>query len=659
MDAGDAVRVGAERALAPRLAVACLLAAAMLAVYAQAADHQFVNLDDSAYVLGNPRLREPLTPAALARDFARPFFANWAPLTLVSYHVNYAIHGAAFPGYLWTNVALHLLATLLLFAALDRMTGRLGASAFVAAVFALHPLHVESVAWVSSRKDVLAGCFWMAGLLAHARYAEQPGSLGRYLGVFACLVLGLLSKALLVTFPFALLLLDHWPLRRLTRRAVLEKLPMLAIVAVFSAITLWAQREGGATAFAEAHAPGPGLRLANAIDAIAAYLRQAFWPTGLAVHYPYPRHGLPVGRVVAEAAGLLALSGWAVAGWRRRPWAAVGWLWFLGVLVPMLGLIQVGSQARADRYTYVPLIGLAIVVAWGVPALLARARAPRWLAEALGSLAALALAAVAFVQVGHWRSSETLYVHAVAVAPESSFAQSGLGLVRIEQERWQEAEAHLERAFRLRPDLNRPALVRLHLLRARKAAVAGEEAERRALLTRVLEVDPGHRVASGLLGASLVRAGHYETARPLLERALEDPEASASVYASLGRLELAEGHEAAAVRATREALRRDPDLAWAANNLAWILATSADPALRAPDEAVALAEGIVVDVEAADPNHLDTLAAAYASAGRFDQAVATAERGIARAEAQGDAALAASLRVRRERYRAGRASPKP
>ena len=650
MDAGDAVRVGAERAVAPRLAIACLLAAATLAVYVQAAAHHFVNLDDPAYVLGNPWLREPLTPAALARDFTRPFFANWAPLTLISYHLNHAIHGAAFPGYLWTNVGLHVLATLLLFAALDRMTGRLGASAFVAAVFALHPLHVESVAWVSSRKDVLAGCFWMAGLLAHARYAEQPASLGRYLVVFACLALGLLSKALLVTFPFALLLLDAWPLQRLTRRAVLEKLPMLVVVAAFSAVALWAQREGGATAFAETHSPGPGLRLANAVDAVAAYLRQAFWPTGLAVHYPYPRQGLPLGRVAAEAAGLLALTVWAVAGWRRRPWAAVGWLWFLGVLVPMLGLIQVGSQARADRYTYVPLVGLAIVVAWGVPELLARLRAPPWLAGALGSSAALALAAVAFVQVGHWRSSETLYAHAVAVVPESSFAHSGLGLVRIEQQRWQEAEQHLERAFRLRADLNRPALVRLHLLRAREAAAAGDEAEVRARLARVLEVDPGHRVASGRLGAALVRAGRYESARPLLERALEDPEAPASVYAALGLLELVEGDEAAAVRASRAALRRDPELAWAANNLAWILATSADPALRAPHEAVTLAEGLIVDADSADPNHLDTLAAAYAAAGRFDEAVVAADRGIARAEEEGDPALAAILRSRREDY---------
>jgi Tfp pilus assembly protein PilF len=640
-----------------RFAIALGLAGLTVAVYARAAGHGYVNLDDSAYVVGNALLREPLGPAAAVRHFTTPFFANWTPLTLVSYHLNHAVHGTAFAGYLWTNLVLHVTAALLLFAAFVRMTGRPWASGFVAAVFALHPLHVESVAWISSRKDVLAGCFWMAGLLAHARLAERPESRARAAAVLGCLVLGLLSKPLLVTFPFALLLLDYWPLRRLSRRALLEKLPMLAVVAVSMAITIWAQRGGGAGAFAEAVVLGLGARLANAVDSLLAYLRQSVWPAGLAVHYPHPQDGLPAARVAGAALALLALTGGALALGRRRPYLPVGWLWFLGTLVPMLGLVQVGSQARADRYTYVPLVGLAIVAAWGTPDLLTRLRAPRRLALVLGGAAVLALSAHSFQQVGVWRSSETLFAHAVAVEPDSFFGQRGLGLVRIEQGRWPEAEERLERAYRLRPDAGGPALVRLHLLRARSAGREGDETAVRARLARVLEIDPRHAGASGLLGASLVREGRYAQARPLLEQALAAPDATAASHAAMGMLALAGGDEAAAARWSREALRRDPGLAWAANNLAWVLATSAEPELRNPAEAVLVAERLPTTGPDADPNHLDTLAVAYAAAGRFAEAAAAADRGVALAESSGRPGLAASLRAQAVRYRQAGALP--
>ena len=488
--------------------------------------------------------------------------------------------------------------------------------------------------------------------MAYARHVERPGW-GRYAVLLACLLLGLLSKPLLVTFPCVLLLLDHWPLRRLSRRAWLEKLPMFALVGIVAAITVAVQRGGAATAFADYYDLSLASRLANAIDSYVGYLGQSFWPSGLAVHYPHPRETLAVRRVVLAALLLLTCSGLAAWSWRRRPWLAVGWLWFLGVLVPMLGLVQVGSQARADRYMYVPLVGLAIALAWGVPELLTRLRAPRGSARLLGCAVVLGLAAAAWLQVGHWRGSATLFAHAVAVEPESFFGNRGLGLVRIEQGRWQEAELLLERGFALRPDQGGPALVRLHLLQARRAQQAGEVEAFRARLTRVLEIEPAHPGASGILGVAAVREGRFVEARPLLERALAEPDAAASVHAAMGMLELVAGNGAAAARHSRAALRLDPQLAWAANNLAWILATSPDPELRDPEQAVALAEQVVAGEPDPDPNHLDTLAAAYAAAGRGDEAVATAERGIRRAEAEGQPELAATLRARRAHYRAG------
>jgi tetratricopeptide (TPR) repeat protein len=641
------------RRLKRAAAIALGLVALVVAVFAQARHHEFVNLDDGIYVVRNPALDAGLGREVLVAYFTTPILGHWIPLTRLSYHVDHALFGKQARGYILGNLALHLLATILLFAALARMTRQTWPSAFVAAVFAVHPLHVEAVVWVSERKGVLAGFFWMAGLVAYLRYVERP-SRGRYGAVLACLAAGLLSKAVLVTFPFALLLLDHWPLRRLSRHALLEKLPMLALVAGASALALWSQRAGGAMEFAQTYELSLDLRLRNAVHSVVWYLEKSFWPTGLTAYYPHPLGSLSETRALFEAGCLLALSALALGVGRRLPPLAVGWLWFLGTLLPTLGLVQAGSQARADRYSYVPQVGLAIALAYSAAQLAAgRPRALR----ALGALAGVCVAALggaAWLQVRSWRSSESLYERNLAVEPGSAFGHHGLGLVRIGQDRLDEAERHLRETYRLRPELGRRPLRRLELLVGSRAAARGDAAAAIERYESAVALDPEDADANGILGAALVRAGEGARALPHLERSVASGAAPAVAHAALAVVLAGSGRAADAVREGRLALRKDPDLAFAANNLAWILATSPDPGLRDPAEALRLAESAARSADAPDPDLLDTLAAAQAAAGRFDAAVATAELAAARADAAGRSALAREIRARLALYRAGR-----
>ena len=584
--------------------IALGLAGLTLAVFLQARHHDFVDLDDPAFVAAARYLDDGISLHSLATDFtvAHPFW-SWTPLATISYRLNHAVHGREPAGYILTNIALHLLATLALFFALERMTAASWPSAFVAAVFAVHPLHVESVVWVSERRDVLAGFFWMAGLLAYARYAQRPAA-ARYALVFVCLALGLLSKPLMVTFPFALLLLDYWPLQRLSRRAVLEKLPMLGLVVVASALTWWVQDRVIPVSFAESQGLTLDLRLRNAADSYLLYLFQTFWPAGLTVYYPHPLGNLSLARATGAAVVLAGATGFAL--WAARPWLIVGWLWFLGVLVPMIGVVQVGGQARADRFMYVPLVGLAISVAWGVAEFRGTGRRRRALLAATGVAAVVALAVVAHFQVRHWRNSETLFEHNVSLEPGSMFGQRGLGYVRMQQGRLEEAERHLEAAYALRPERVRFDFVRLQLLFAKRAREGADLGEAIARYEKALTLDPDHARAHALLALALADAGRTAEA-------------------------IAQG---------REALRLAPTLDWAANNLAWLLATCSDPILRDPPEAVRLAQAAVARKRPPDPDYLETLAVAYAAAGRFDAAAATAERAAALAQESGNAALA-------------------
>ncbi len=577
------------------MAVAAGLVVATFAVYLQVLGHDFVDYDDLQVIVWNENLRPDSAREAVTLAFGTTLNANWIPLTTLSLQLDRALWGERAAGFLLGNVALHAATALALFFALLRLTGATGRSAFVAGVFALHPLHVESVAWAAARKDPLSGLFFALGLLAYARYVERPGAL-RYSGVFACQALSLLAKPVAVSFPFVLLLLDAWPLGRLQRGAELrgrahrwpvllrEKLPLFALSAAAGVVTLLVQGDSGA--MRQAVRIPLATRVLNAMDATGAYLGDAFWPSGLAVFYPHPLDALPEGRALAWGAALAGLT--ALVLWRRRhsPWLAVGWLWFLVALAPTLGLVQVGVQARADRYTYLPLVGLALAVAWEAVHTFDRLRSPaarcalRLLGRrALAAVATLLLAAqgaVAWVQVGHWRDAVALHAHAVAVTPANFMEHHRLAHALLERGRLVEAEYHFRRSAEIEPRRADPS-VGLGDALFRQGHVDDAILAYRTALER----EPGHARAQANLGLALVRVGRHREALAPLSAAVAEAPKDASLHAGLARAHEALGHSRAAARFYRDALRLRPGWTALEEDLARLRAQASD--LRKPE----------------------------------------------------------------------------
>ena len=440
--------------------ISLALVAAVAAVFGQVADHAYLPYDDDEVITGAAALRQGLSWEGIRWAFTAVHVANWLPLPHLSLLADQELHGLSPRFVLLENVALHGLASVLLFHAFRRMTGATWRSGAVAALFAIHPLHVESVAWASLRKDVLSGVFLSLTLLAYVRATERP-TLARHALVALSFCAGLLSKSTLVTLPLVLLLLDLWPLGRLTDgsgalsgrrvgRAVAEKLPLLALAAASSVATLLAQRVGG-TVVSVQHLPFPQ-RLGNAVVAYADYLRTALWPADLAAFYPAPVEGFPLPRVLASAAVVLGITLACFLARRRRPWLLVGWLWFVGMLVPTIGLVQVGSQARADRYTYLPMIGLSILPVWAAGELAERRSSWRRPVAVASMTAMAALGVAAHRQVATWRDGVTLLSRALAVTPENPLTHSYLAEALLQQGRPAEAALHMRAALRQKPD---------------------------------------------------------------------------------------------------------------------------------------------------------------------------------------------------------------
>jgi len=649
-----------DRRLAAGLSL--VLVAAVGVVYLQVRDHAYVDYDDLLYIANNPNVREGLSLEGLRRAFLERFDTNWIPLTAVSYLIEYSLHGAQARYVLLANAALHALSSVGLLWVVRRATGATWLAAFVAAIFALHPLHVESVAWASERKDVLSGLCWIAAMGAYVRYCESLRG-GWYLATAVAMALGGLAKPMVVTLPFALLLLDLWPLRRLRddggpgwpdtgafARALVEKLPLLALSVAFSAVTISVQGEGGAMRFGEAFSLE--VRLANALHSYVVYVAKTFWPLDLAAFYPHPAAGVGTGRALAA---LLVLAGATAACLRwlgTRPHLAVGWLWFLGTLVPVIGLVQVGMQARADRYMYLPMIGLSLGIAWEARDRLTRLGLPGAARIGLGTVVLLALAVVAHRQVGTWKDTVTLFEHAVAVTEDNAVAHSYLAEALVEAGRGDEALPHFQQAIALDA-----GLLDARLGVADALLQSGRVEEAIFQYRMELAGHPGSARAHGSLGIALLRTGQFEEAGEHLETALrmlgEGPEVAtetALVRVGLGTLAERRGDPATAIAHYEAALARVPGSLEAANNLAWLLATTADERHRDPGRALALAERAAA-ASADNPAVLDTLAAAQAASGRFDEAVATAERALATAPPP----LAGVLRERLAGYREGRA----
>jgi tetratricopeptide (TPR) repeat protein len=518
-------RAGADRPLEATarlrsLGLALGLAVLTVLVFAPVVGNDFVSLDDPAYVTGNRQVRRGLTAEGFGWAWGAEVAANWHPLTLLSHMLDCELYGLDPGGHHLTSVLLHTANAVLLFLVWRRLTGAAGRSAVVAALFAVHPLHVESVAWIAERKDVLSGFFFLLTLAAWLGWVRRPAP-RRYLLALLAFVLGLLAKPMLVTLPLVLLLLDVWPLERLPRgapaaeirrafgRLLREKLPFFLAALAAGVVTLFTQREA---MFPLAALP-PAQRAANALLAYAAYLGDTLWPRGLAVFYPLPP-AQPVWRVALAAALFAALTAVALARLRRSPWLAVGWLWFAGMLVPVIGLLQVGSQARADRYTYLPSIGLFVALVWEVRWPAGRLRRPALAAAALLAIAPLAVAARA--QVATWRDSLTLFQHALAVTERNLMAEMRVGTELARRGDHTGAERHLRAAVRIAPGAPRPQAALGRWLHQR-----GRLEEALPHLRQASRLRPRDARLQLRLGIVLAELGRTEEARARFRRALE------------------------------------------------------------------------------------------------------------------------------------------
>jgi protein O-mannosyl-transferase len=589
--------------------VALLLAAAALAAFWPVLGNAFISYDDRPYVTRNPHVRAGLTWEGLRWAWTTGHAANWHPLTWMSHQLDAQLWGDDPRGHHATSLLLHLASTVTLFLVLTRMTGATGRSAVVAGLFAVHPLHVESVAWVAERKDVLSAFLWMLTMAAYARYVEAPGA-RRYAWVVLALAAGLLAKPMLVTLPFVLLLLDYWPLGRWSGtglgKLVIEKLPLFALAAASSVVTLVVQSRGGSVGSFEVFPLD--VRLLNAVVTCGAYLWQTVWPLRLAFYYPHPVSAPPAWQIAAAALVLLTMTAIALRQRGRRPWLLVGWLWYLGTLVPVIGLVQVGAQARADRYTYLPLVGIFLLAAWGLAEVASRRagdrgrpapnRAPRWVLV-LVVAAFLPLVALANAQARRWHDSRTLYDHAIEVTGESSVVDNLVGVVLADEGRHAEAIPWYERAVRL---------------------------------------GPAHVRARDNLGLALIRTGQPEKAIPVLLEAIRvspnAPEPHNTLGVALSRL----NRIAEAIPHFREALRLEPDYVQALTNLgtALVAVGSVEEGLRKLDEALSIA-----------PRYAEAhskMGLALARQGHFHEAIAhltaAVEEEPANAEARQNLAMA-------------------
>jgi Tfp pilus assembly protein PilF len=551
--------------------ISLLLMIAGFIAFWQVTRCEFINFDDPKFVSDNRHVQGGLTVEGITWAFTTGQAANWHPLTWISHMIDVQLFGLQPRWHHLTNLLFHLASTLLLFLVLHRMTKALWQSAFVAALFALHPLHVESVAWVAERKDVLSTFFWMLTMGIYVSYAARPG-LARYLTLLLCFALGLMAKPMLVTLPFVLLLLDYWPLQRLEQKPLLqpgghwrsirplltEKIPLFVLAALSSIVTYLVQQHAGAMKALEALPLGA--RTANAFVSYITYMVKMLWPANLAVFYPHPA-SWPLWQVLGSAMLLTAITVIVIRGARKRPYAAVGWLWYVGTLVPVIGIVQVGSQAMADRYTYIPLIGLFIIVAWAVPELLDKWSYRRQALVALSTLCLLCLFLLTWRQVGYWRTSIALYDHTLEVAGASSVIHNNRGLAYIGLADYPRAIADFERAIeidsRYAGAYNNRGLAYNGLADYARAIADFE---------RAVEIDPGYAGAYNNRGLASIGLADYPRAIGDFNRAIEIDPSYGEAYNNRGVAYGSLGNHTRAIADFNRAIEIDPGYAGAYYN---------------------------------------------------------------------------------------------
>jgi len=683
------------------LAVCGFLFLAVVVVFGQTVNHRFVDFDDDDYVYDNQHVKGGLTAAGIAWAFTAYHSSNWHPLTWLSHMLDCQFYHMRPGGHHLTNVLLHAATAVLLLLALQRMTGALWPSAWVAAVFAIHPLRVESVAWVAERKDVLSGLFFMLTLWFYAGYIERPASWSRYILVVASFVLGLTAKPMLVTLPFVLLLLDCWPLGRLASklgvdggrwtvdsgqrttvgdrsgsflptnhrpfsttfvRLVVEKVPLFVLAAVSCAVTLVAQRE----AMQQLSFAG---RAGNTAVAYVAYLGKMLYPAGLAVLYPLP-DGPPLAwEVVAAVSLLLAISTAVLAVRRKCPYLLFGWLWYLGTLVPVIGLVQVGSQAMADRYTYLTQIGLYMAFAWGAARVASSWPSHRWLFAAVPALVLAGLMVCAWQQTRYWRDSQSLWTHTLACTSQNHTAHYNLGLALADCGQIDEAIDQYQKALEIKPDYVeahtnlgnafagrgevkaaigeylkalkiKPDCVPAYTSLGNALADSGEVDAAMAQYHKALDIEPDCADAHNSLGLALAGLGQVDEAIACFRRALEIKPDYLRAHYNLGLALAGQGEVAGAIGHYRKALEIKPDYVDANNNLGLALAGRGEI-----DEAITcFRRALEIKPDYAEVHY--NLGLALACRGRVDEVIAHYHKALYLAKQQNKPALAESIRAK-------------
>ena len=597
------VPVGA-RSRFPVWLMAALLALVTIALYWPAMSHDFVNYDDNFYVTANVHVQNGLTLESLKWAFFNPVAANWHPLTLLSHMLDCQLFGLKPWGHHLTSVLLHAVNTVLVFLLFRRLTGANWRSLLVAALFGLHPLHVESVAWVAELKDVLSTGFGLLALVFYARYAQKrssvecrassagssgsaldlrPLTLDYALALFF-FALGLMSKAMLVTWPFVMLLLDYWPLQRVssfkfsvsspgpTPRStfnsqlstlVVEKLPFFGLAAVASVVTFVVQQHGGA--YGEGENLPLGARSGNALISYCRYLGKMFWPTDLAVFYPHPGHW-PLEQVLLAGGLMVGITVLCFATRRRYPFLLMGWLWFCGTLVPVIGLVQVGEQSMADRYAYIPSLGVLILVIWGAYELTRRWRYHMIALSVAGCAAIILCFGLTRQQLGYWKDGETLFRHALAVTENNYIAHNDLGTALERKGRTDEAISQFLTAIRLTPDY-----AEAHNNLGIALVEKGRTGEAISQFQEAVRLKPDDAEARNNLGNALVEKGQTDEAIKQYQEAIRLKPDDAEVHNNLGSAFVKKGQIDKAISQYQEAIRLKPDFVEARHNLAYAL----------------------------------------------------------------------------------------
>lgn len=668
-----------------------------LAVYWQVRHHEFVNYDDNEYVTENHIVRKGFTIDSVLWAFTTGRNANWNPVTWLSHMLDYQLYGLNPGGHHVTNVIIHLVNTLLLFVIFRYMTGKFWKSFFVAAFFAVHPLAVDSVAWIAERKGVLSAFFFILTLGAYAFYCKHPG-MKRYITVIIFFALGLMAKPILVTLPFVLLLSDYWPLKRFSsgqsvtvfdsylRKSVkgtnkgfvilpfvIEKIPLFLLSIASSVVTFIVQREGGAVKSFDIYPLS--IRMDNALVSYMRYIGKIFWPHNLAVYYPHPGESLPVWQIVGAAIVLLTVTGFMVWKVRQYPYLFVGWFWYLGILIPVIGLVQVGSHAMADRYTYIPIIGILIMIVWGIPDIIKKRRHRDNVLAFITGVLLLASAVQSWFQVRCWHDSGSLFEHALQVTSGNYVAYTSLGSFFAERGRLTEAIPQFTEAIRIKPTYYLAhnnlgaALIRqgnldegiIHLTEALKInphisiahnnlgaayAARGELDKAVEHYQEVLQREPGMAKAHIDLGRVMLLRGDIEEAESHFQAALSSNPGYLKVRYYLGIIYQQQGNIDDAITQYRAEIRINPDDVDALNNLAWIQATHENAKYRDAAKAVELAEMACKLTGNKKSDILDTLAAAYAEAGQFDDALNTAHNALKIAESSEQQNLTEEIKKR-------------